>query len=243
MIRSDDYPGTVRDDGPRRHDFACGTVLEHGPAHLLADHATQFILDHLRVEPGSVVAEPACGTALMSLFAARAGAALVHGTDVDPVAVAIARHNAAVNGLANVRILAGSLLEPVQGPLDLVVALLPHKPGPRPFDPRYDGGPDGTRWTLPLLAQSAARLRAGGRLVFYHHGIANPRRMLRAFGEHFDVTVLGEKRRCFTRAEFDALAPGMAEHLWAMRARGEAEFTDGPDGCWFPGRVYEGVRR
>lgn len=242
-IGCDEYPHTSRDDGPRRHEFACGAIVEHGPGHLLADHATRFILDHLRVEPGSVVAEPGCGTALMSLFAARAGAALVHATDLDPAAVALARHNAAANGLPAVRPIVGDLLQPVPGPLDLVVALLPHKPAPRPFDPRYHGGPDGTQWLLPLIEQSAARLRRGGRLVLYAHSIANPRRVREAFDAAFDVRVLGEKQRFFTREEFDALTPGTMAHLEEMRRRGEAEFHGAPGRLWFFGRVFEGVRR
>jgi precorrin-6B methylase 2 len=228
---------------PRRHRTPCGTLVEYGPPHLLADHATRFILRRLRIEPGDRVAEPGCGTALLSLFAARCGAARVFGTDVDPESLAWARRNAQANRLPQVEILEGSLLEPVPAPLDVVVALLPHKPGPRPFSPRYDGGFDGTRWLLPVVAQSAERLRPGGRLVLYVHELAHARKVLEAMRAAFEVRLLGEKKRPFAWEELEALTPGMREHLLARRAAGEASFTDEPGRRFFWSRLYEGVRR
>jgi len=227
----------------REHHTPHGMIVEYGPEPLLADHATHFTLDHLRVEPGSTVAEPGCGTGLMSMFAALAGAARVVGTDTDPESVRVARVNVRANSLACVEIREGSLLDPVEGPLDLVVALLPHKPGPRPFNPRYDGGRDGTRWLSQTIDQSAARLREGGRLVLYVNSIAHPAKVLKQFRRSFQVELLGEKKRHFTREEFEALTPGMSDYLWAQRDRGQAEFETDDEGHFFWARLYEGTRR
>jgi precorrin-6B methylase 2 len=226
----------------REHPTPFGTIVERGPEALLADHATRFTLDHLAVVPGSLVAEPGCGSAVMSLYAAMAGARRVVGTDTDREAVRVARSNAEANGLESVEIREGSLLEPVEKPLDLVIALLPHKPGPVPFNPRYDGGRDGTRWLARVIDQSATRLNEGGRLVLYLNSIANPSKVLERFGEGFEVSLLGEKKRYFTREEFDHLAPGMCDHLWAQRAKGEAEFHEDGEGLFFWARLYEGFR-
>jgi len=227
----------------RCHATRSGRIVEQGPAALLADHATMFILEHLTVRRGDRVAEPGCGTGVLSLYAALAGARSVVGTDVDPDALAAARQNAAANGVANVCFVQGSLLEPVPAGLDLVVANLPHKPAPRPFDRRYYGGPDGTDLLLEVIGQAAGRLVAGGRLVLYANSIANPRRVAREFARDFDVRLLAEKRRYFTREEWDGLAPGMFAHLEARKACGEADFEQDDQGLYFMARLYEGVRR
>jgi methylase of polypeptide subunit release factors len=202
-----------------------------------------FVLEHLTVRRGERVAEPGCGTGVLSLYAALAGAASVVGTDVDPEALLAARQNAALNGITNVSFVRGSLLEPLEAGLDLVVALLPHKPAPRAFNHRYYGGPDGTDLLIAAIGQSADRLVAGGRLLLYVNSIANPRRVEHEFAQHFDVGLLGEKRRDFTREEFDGLTPGLFAHLEAQRARGEADYWQDAQGLFFMARLYEGRRR
>jgi methylase of polypeptide subunit release factors len=177
------------------------------------------------------------------LYAALAGARAVVGTDVDPEALAAARHNAVVNGIGHVAWVQGNLLQPVPAGLDLVVANLPHKPAPRPFNPRYYGGPDGTDWLLAVIAQAAQRLVTGGRLVLYANSIANPRRVAREFARDFDVRLLAEKRRCFTREEWDGLAPGMFAYLEARKERGEADYWHDDQGLYFLARLHEGIRR
>jgi len=228
---------------PRSLATRHGPLLERGPVDLLSDHATRFVLDHLEVQPGSRVAEPGCGTGVLSIFAALAGASSVVGTDIDPLALAAARQNAELNGVCQTSFILGSLLEPVATGLDLVVALLPHKPAPRPFNPRYYGGPDGTDLLLALIRQAADRMLPGGRLVLYANSIANPPRMAQALASAFDVRLLGEKRRPFTREEWDGLTPGMMAHLAALRARGEADYREDEQGLYFMARLFEGRRR
>lgn len=226
-------------DAVRKHQTAFGVLEERGPEVILADAATAFMLPLLRVRRGDRAAEPGCGTGVLSLFMTLAGAARVTGTDTDPAAIAAARQNSVINRAPNIEFIEGSLLEPVAGPLDLIVANLPHRPAPRPFNPRYYGGPDGADLVRALIAQAAAKLAPGGRLVLYLNSIANPRRVLAALAERFDVATLGERRRDFTREEFDTLTPGLFAHLEAQRDRGEAEFWRDENGLYFIGRVYE----
>lgn len=226
------------------HQTPVGAIVESGPHRLLSDHATAFTWAHLQVRRGDRVAEPGCGTGVLSLFCALAGAASVVGTDIDEEALTAARQNALANRVADrVAFRQGSLLEPVPGPLDLVVALLPHKPAPRPFDHRYFGGLDGTDLLRAVIEQAADRLVPGGRLVLYLNSIAHPRRVLAEFDRAFTVRKLAEKRRPFTVEEFDRLTPGMYAHLEARRAAGEAEFAADADGLYFTARLYEGTRR
>ena len=225
------------------HKTPFGTLREQGPQSLLADHATTFLLRNMRVTPGSRVAEPGCGTGVLSLFAARAGARAVIGTDIDPVAIAAARANAQLNDLPQAQFEEGNLLNSVDGGLDLVVALLPHKPAPCPFNPRYYGGTDGTDLLLTVINQARERLLPGGRLILYHNSIANPPRVAQALENGFEVTLLAEKKRYFTREEFDALTPGMFAYLERQATKGEAVYNSDAKGLYFMARIFEGRRR
>lgn len=226
-------------DAIRKHQVAFGVIEERGPEAILADAATTFMLPLIRVRHGDCAAEAGCGTGVLSICMALAGAARVTGTDTDLMAIAAARQNAAINRAPNIEFIEGSLLEPVAGPLDLIVANLPHRPAPQPFNLRYYGGPDGTDLVRALIAQAAEKLVPGGRLVLYLNSIANSRRVLAALAEQCDVATLGERRRQFTREEFDALTPGLFAHIEAQRDRGEAEFWRDENGLYFIGRVYE----
>ncbi len=199
------------------------------------------MVDHILVPQGARAAEAGCGTGVLSICMAMAGARTVVGTDIDCASLRAARHNALINKVANVEFMEGSLLDPVPGPLDLAVALLPHKPAPRPFDARYYGGPDGTDLLLPLIDQAAQRLVAGGYLYLYLNSIANPRRVLAVLDSRFRVRLAGEKRRYFTRDEFDALTPGMFDYLCDQRKGDMAEFYEEGSGLYFMARIYEAV--
>jgi len=225
------------------HSTRYGRIEEHGPEVLLSDHATAFILQHMQVYRGQRVGEPGCGTGVISLCAAKAGARHVIGTDTDPQAVAAACYNRDANGLANAHFVRGSLLEPVAFGLDLVVALLPHKPAPRPFSRRYYGGWDGTDLLRATIRQGAEKLAMGGRLLLYLNSIANPRRISHELDAFYDVVTVAEKKRYFTEREFDEMTPGMFAHLEAQRKRGEADFWEDSQGLYFMARICEGRRR
>ena len=98
-------------------------------------------------------------------------------TDVSPAALAVAEENARRHGVAErVRLLSGHLLEPLPGPVDLIVANLPYVPSARidslqpevrNYEPRHalDGGLDGTDLLRPLLREAGAYLRPGAALM------------------------------------------------------------------------------
>lgn len=60
----------------------------------------RYVLDHPEVVAGRRVLDFATGGGLVALAAKRAGAAQVLAVDIDPVAIAVARRNAAHNALA-----------------------------------------------------------------------------------------------------------------------------------------------
>jgi len=219
---------------PIRHDTRFGTIEEDGPSDILADHATAFFIAHFALQGGGRVAEPGCGTGVLSLFAALAGASEVTGTDIDERSLAAACANARRNRLEDrVRFLRGNLLDPVSGPLDVVLSIPPQKPAPGPFNHRFYGGFDGTDLLREIIAQAADRLVPGGKLWLFHHSLANPRRVSECLQKFFSVRVVAEKLRPFTATEFESLTPGMMAHIEAQKQRGEAEFEcDGETGIF-----------
>ncbi|HEY8547716.1 MAG TPA: 50S ribosomal protein L11 methyltransferase [Acidimicrobiales bacterium] len=69
----------------------------------------RFVLDRPEVVRGRRVLDLGCGSGLQAIAAAKAGAAEVVANDVDPLALAATRHNAARNGVS-VTTLADDLL-------------------------------------------------------------------------------------------------------------------------------------
>ena len=83
--------GFVGEDGPPpywAYGWAGGTVL------------ARYILDHPAAARGRRVLDLGCGSGLVAIAAAKAGASRVIATDIDPNALAAARLNAEANGVA-----------------------------------------------------------------------------------------------------------------------------------------------
>ena len=102
----------------------------------------------------------------------------VWATDTSPAAVELARRNAALHGVEDrVHVLHGNLLEPLDAPVELVVANLPYLPETE-HDPQYDAEPpeaiyapgDGLGPYRRLLdACRDGKLEAGGTLLIQFH--------------------------------------------------------------------------
>jgi SAM-dependent methyltransferase len=219
-----------------------GDIIEYGTPELLSDHATRFMMEHMAVPRSARVAEVGCGTGVLSIYAALAGADRVTGTDIDNTALTAARLNGHVNGTPQVQFVKGSLLDPVSGPLDMVLALLPHKPAPQHFNHRYYGGEDGTDLLLPAITQAAERLTKDGVLLLYLNSIAHEARVMGLLARFFCVSLIAEKKRYFTCEEFDGLVPGMFEHLEGLKTKGVSSFSEDEEGLFFMARIYEGRR-
>lgn len=127
---------------------------------------------------GGIAADVGTGSGCIALALAREREELrVLALDIDRRAATVAATNAAGLGLDHrVAVALGDLLEPVAGPIDLVVANLPYIPsghiqGLEPevsqWEPRLalDGGPEGLDLFPRLIAGAARALRRGGGLV------------------------------------------------------------------------------
>jgi SAM-dependent methyltransferase len=86
------------------------------PPDVFTPSRTSLILaDALEIRPGDTVLDVGCGSGVLSLVAARLGAARVVGCDASAAAVRCAQANARLLGLAAVtEFRAGHLLEPVR---------------------------------------------------------------------------------------------------------------------------------
>jgi ribosomal protein L11 methyltransferase len=104
---------------------AVEVVLDPGMAFGTGSHPTTFLClralsDVLAGRPGARVLDVGTGSGLLAIAARKLGAGAVAGNDLDPVAVEVARENAAANGV-ELELRAEGLLR-LRGPYDVVVA-------------------------------------------------------------------------------------------------------------------------
>ncbi|TWH48759.1 50S ribosomal protein L11 methyltransferase [Sporomusa sp. KB1] len=88
-------------------------------------HTTSMCIRALEdvIKPGHTVFDVGTGSGILSVAAAKLGAALVHAIDLDPVAVRVATENVTFNKVVDtVTITQGDLLTGVTGKADVIVA-------------------------------------------------------------------------------------------------------------------------
>jgi release factor glutamine methyltransferase len=141
------------------------------------ERLVELALEALRDIEAPVLADVGCGSGCVALaLAAERPDATVHAIDCSTDALTVARANGEALGAA-VQWHVGDLLDPVEGPLDLVVSNPPYIPSATvanlmpevtEYEPTLalDGGPDGLDVIRRLVAAAAARLRPGGKLLF-----------------------------------------------------------------------------
>jgi len=139
---------------------------------LLVDAALQIV----RSRPVTRVAEigTGCG-AIAIILALSLPEARIYATDISAPALKVARLNCQNHGVADrICLLAGDMLDPLPGPVDLIVANLPYVPelevsrlGLADFEPllALDGGRDGLEKIGRLCSGVGDKLRPGGFLL------------------------------------------------------------------------------
>ena len=99
--------------------------IEPGPTFGLGDHPTTVLsMRALRtaVRPGTAVLDVGCGSGVLSVAAARFGAARVLAIDIAPAAIGVTRDNAVTNGVAEIIDVSTTPLADVRQRFDVVVA-------------------------------------------------------------------------------------------------------------------------
>lgn len=133
------------------------------PYHVMGEGRTSRLLAASTIRRrGELVLDVGCGNGLQAFLAAR-HAARVIATDVNPRALAFARFNARLNGVANVELLEGDLFEPAAGiAFDLIVCNAPLVISPRRRHLFRDAGLPADDLTCRLAHEGAAHLAEGG---------------------------------------------------------------------------------
>ena len=99
--------------------------LDPGMAFGTGEHeTTRMCIQALEkyVQKYSTEFDVGCGSGILAIAAAKLGAKLAVGVDLDPVAVESAKENVGFNNIDNIEILHGNLIEVIDGKADIVVA-------------------------------------------------------------------------------------------------------------------------
>ncbi len=155
-----------------------GLELEVTPEVLIPRPETETLVDLALARRPTHVVDVGTGSGCIAVsVAVHLDQATVHGIEISPAALVVARRNVERHGVAGrVRLMVGDILSPRPGPADLVVANLPYIPtgqcaslpaSVRDHEPwlALDGGPGGLAVIRRLLAQAPAVLRPGGGLL------------------------------------------------------------------------------
>jgi len=140
------------------------------------------------VRPGDRFLDVGCGTGLVSLVAARAGARVV-ACDLNPHAVALAAHNAKENGLDHrIDSVRADLLAGLRGPFGIIAFNPPYLPTAEEdhveglLDLAFDGGPDGNRVVLRFADQVAGLAKRPREILVVHSSLSDPAPLEAALG-------------------------------------------------------------
>jgi methylase of polypeptide subunit release factors len=162
-----------------------------------------------------------CGTGAGGFLAARKfpAATIVLG-DINDMALRLARVNAALNRIANVRLVLSDMLAGVDGQFDLICANPPYLVDPAKRAYRDGGGELGATLSLAIIEAAMERLTPGGTLLLYTgEAVVEGRDVFRAqatalmqgsgfawsYGE-MDPDIFGEELENIAYAQTDRIA-------------------------------------
>jgi len=126
---------------------------------------TFLLLDCVSEVEGKGVLEIGCGTGIIALHCALAGAE-VTAVDINPYAVSCAKENAERNGL-EVKVVHSDLFLDVEGRFDLIVFNPPYLPGDDKGDIErsWAGGEEGVQVLERFLTEAPEHLAKGGEML------------------------------------------------------------------------------
>ena len=142
---------------------------------LLVDLALEFASRHTTRGKGLTIADVGVGCGAIAIaLAANLPRARIVATDISPAALKLASENVSKHRVDDrVTLLEGDLLQPVSGPIDILVSNPPYIPSAqlaalpreiRDHEPRValDGGKDGMAVIERLIHQAKDKLKPGG---------------------------------------------------------------------------------
>jgi release factor glutamine methyltransferase len=139
---------------------------------------SRLLIEAISVLPGDRVHEVGCGTGIIALHCAKAGAK-VTASDISAEAVGCAKANALRNHL-QLEATVGDMLEGISGPFDLIVFNPPYLSRGPADDRRWTGGESGIEAALRFLEQCKTRLAGGGKVMTVVSSLSGPKQFEQA---------------------------------------------------------------
>lgn len=168
-----------------------------------------FLTESLDIRIGEKVLEIGTGSGIVSIQCALNGADVVCG-DINPRAVALARRNAAANGV-DIDVRETDVYSNIEGRFDTIVFNLPYLPveDEGELAKAWSGGPDGLGPLPRLLEGAPEHLLPDGRVVVVVSSLMD-RAGLDKTLEEYEVKVLGELPLFFERLQVLEIKPLLA---------------------------------
>lgn len=168
-----------------------------------------LLTESLDIRIGEKVLEIGTGSGIVSIQCALNGADVVCG-DINPRAVALARRNAAANGV-DINVKETDVYSNIEGRFDTIVFNLPYLPveDEGELAKAWSGGPDGLGPLPRLLEGAPEHLLPDGRVVVVVSSLMD-RAGLDKTLEGYEVKVLGELPLFFERLQVLEIKPLLA---------------------------------
>ncbi|WP_400240576.1 HemK2/MTQ2 family protein methyltransferase [Methanomethylophilus alvi] len=168
-----------------------------------------LLTESLDIRIGEKVLEIGTGSGIVSIQCALNGADVVCG-DINPRAVALARRNAAANGV-DIDVRETDVYSNIEGKFDTIVFNLPYLPveDEGELAKAWSGGPDGLGPLPRLLEGAPEHLLPDGRVVVVVSSLMD-RAGLDKTLEGYEVKVLGELPLFFERLQVLEIKPLLA---------------------------------
>jgi len=165
-------------------------VIRDCPQVYHVDEDSVLLVRSLEVSEGEKVLEMGCGSGVVSIHCARAGAE-VTAVDVNPFAVECTRQNALRNGL-DMDVHLSDMYSNVQGRFDVIVFNLPYLPVQEEgvLAKAWSGGESGIKPLDRLLEGAVDHLEENGRMIVVVSSLMD-QRSLQELLSCYDVEVIG----------------------------------------------------
>ncbi|HSL24857.1 MAG TPA: 50S ribosomal protein L11 methyltransferase [Acidimicrobiia bacterium] len=165
----------------------CGPFeLRVGPATFRPTTVSVLLADSMQIDEGAVVIDVGCGSGVLSIVAAKLGAAMVYGVDAAPETVEVATANAVAQGVGDrTRFFQGDMFEalPIAGEADVIIGDVSGIPDDIAtasgwFPAGLAGGPSGAELPMRMLEEARRFLRRGGKLLLPTGSLQDERSIL-----------------------------------------------------------------
>lgn len=205
--------------------------LRVGKATFRPSTISSLLADALDFEPGSVVVDVGCGSGILSIIAAKLGAAHVYGIDAADETVEIATANAEAHGVADrVEFAQGDMFGPLDPSIeaDVVIGDVSGIPDEIAsvsgwFPSGLAGGPTGAELPMRMIEESKRLLRMGGSLFLPTGSLQDEHSILeRARSVFGSMKQLAERNIPLPSAlaEDPAVLKALRERVIALKQRG-----------------------